>query len=222
MLRRWLKKIKVAMDNIHSSWLELFSKFDYNHSTELSKKVFPPVSLIFRVFEMDVSKINIVLLGQDPYHKQGQAHGLSFSVPTGVTIPPSLRNIFLEIQHNFPERGYVFKTGNLSRWFEEENIFLLNSSLTVEPGKPGSHIDKWEKFTDDVIKYIFEHNDRCVFLLLGNFAKGKSKFINDKTRIITATHPSPMAQMSSVPFLGSGVFKKIEYQLNKEINWSLN
>jgi uracil-DNA glycosylase len=207
---------------IHSSWSELFSKFSIDLSKICNDIVYPPKEMVYKVFTMDPREIKVVLLGQDPYHKEGQAHGLSFSVPSGVTIPPSLRNIFREIQHNFPERGYVFKTGNLDRWFTEEKIFLLNASLTVVHNKPGSHMKIWEAFTNEVIKYISDVNPNCIFLLLGNFAKEKSKMITDKSRIISGTHPSPLAQTSAVPFLGSGIFKKVEFQLNKEINWSVS
>jgi uracil-DNA glycosylase len=198
---------------MHESWKPLFDKHKIliNHND----KIYPPKELVYRVFDMDVKEIKILLLGQDPYHKKGQAHGLSFSVADNIKIPPSLRNIFKELKLEFPERNYEFLNGNLERWFNEEKIFLLNASLTVEESKPNSHAKIWNKFTDDVIKFISDNNSNCIFLLLGNFAKEKRKFINNQDLIVEAPHPSPLAQ----GFIGSNVFKQIEEKLNQNINW---
>jgi uracil-DNA glycosylase len=198
---------------MHESWKPLFvkHKISINHTD----KIYPPKELVFRVFDMDVKEIKILLLGQDPYHKKGQAHGLSFSVTDNIKIPPSLRNIFKELKQEFPERNYNFLNGNLERWFNEEKIFLLNASLTVEESNPNSHAKIWNKFTDDVIKFISDNNPYCIFLLLGNFAKDKRKFINNQNLIVEAPHPSPLAQ----GFIGSNVFKQIEVKLNQTINW---
>ena len=198
---------------MHESWKLLFDKHKIliNHND----KIYPPKELVYRVFDMDVKEIKILLLGQDPYHKKGQAHGLSFSVADNIKIPPSLRNIFKELKLEFPERNYEFLNGNLERWFNEEKIFLLNASLTVEESKPNSHAKIWNKFTDDVIKFISDNNSNCIFLLLGNFAKEKRKFINNQDLIVEAPHPSPLAQ----GFIGSNVFKQIEEKLNQTINW---
>jgi len=168
---------------------------------------------------MDVREIKVVLLGQDPYHGPEQAHGLSFSVPNGVAIPPSLRNIYKELQDEFPERNYKFNSGNLEQWFYREKIFLLNSSLFVFKGKPGSMMDIWEDFTNETIKFISEQNAECVFLLLGNFAKSKDVFISNKERTIKGVHPSPMA--ARYGFFGSGIFKQVEEKLNQKIDWSI-
>lgn len=213
----------------HESWNSLFDSYDFSYMDSLynqsnGTEIYPEKENVFRVFEMDVKDIRVLLLGQDPYHGPGQAHGLSFSVPTGISIPPSLRNIYKELQAEFPERGYTFQTGNLERWFNEEKIFLLNSSLSVERGTPGSHMDVWEDFTNDVIRFISENNSNCVFLLLGNFAKAKAAFIKNpkvgsKLRIITGVHPSPMAAQHG--FFGSGIFKKVELALEQPINWSV-
>ena len=190
------------MQSIHPSWIPLFEKHCLFHCgiTNLPLEIkaqiinditiYPPEEKIFRIFEMNLDEIQIVLLGQDPYHQPNQAHGLSFSVPDGIKIPPSLKNIYKELQNNFPERNYQFGSGNLEKWFHREKIFLLNASLTVIDGKAGSHMKIWRDFTDDVIKYISENNNKCIFLLLGNFAKEKAKFIEDKTRILTCPHPS--------------------------------
>jgi uracil-DNA glycosylase len=207
------------MNNIHESWKPLFDKFEFYLDalfSEAEDDVYPPKKFVFRVFELDVNEIKVVLLGQDPYHGPNQAHGLSFSVSKKIKIPPSLQNIFKELKLEFPERNYEFKNGDLSRWFNEEKIFLLNTSLTVLKSKPGSHMDIWSNFTDKVIQYISDNNDNCIFLLLGKPAKEKINFINNKNNIVTGVHPSPMAQ----GFIGSNVFKKVEQKLNEEINWS--
>ena len=217
------------MNSIHQSWIPLFEKHCLfcNETLDLPLeikaqiihdiKVYPPEEQIFRIFEMNLEEIQIVLLGQDPYHGPSQAHGLSFSVSDGIKIPPSLKNIYKELQSTFPERNYEFNSGNLEKWFYREKIFLLNSSLTVIGGKAGSHMKLWRNFTDDVIKYISENNNKCIFLLLGNFAKEKEKFIEDKTRILTCPHPSPLAR----GFIGSRIFKKVEEKLEKEIDWNI-
>jgi len=208
------------MCNYHSSWSKLFNKYKFNIDLLYSDEhiVYPKKEDLFRVFNMDVNEIRVLLLGQDPYHGEGQAHGLSFSVPDGITIPPSLRNIFKELQNEFPERNYNFTTGNLEKWFYREKIFLLNSSLSVIKGNPGSQMDIWENFTNDVIKFISKKNNNCVFLLFGNFAKAKEIFIKNKNNIIKCSHPSPMA--SKYGFFGSNVFKKVEEILNEKIDWS--
>lgn len=205
------------MYEIHNSWTKLFNKYDINLDEiyEIGE-VYPPKELVFRVFQMDVKDIRIVLLGQDPYHGQNQAHGLSFSVPDSEKVPPSLKNIFKELKFEFPERNYDFSSGNLEQWFIREKIFLLNSSLTVQKGKAGSDMSIWEEFTDEVIKFISEQNDNCVFLLLGNYAKSKHVFIKNKSKIVTEVHPSPLAR----GFVGSNVFKRVESALGYEVNWS--
>ena len=202
---------------IHPSWNPLFEHYDFDLNDIYEGEVYPPKEQVFRVFELPVDKIRIVLLGQDPYHGVGQAHGLSFSVPTGVSIPPSLLNIYKELQRSFPERGYTFPSGNLEPWFLREGIFLCNASLTVEKGKAGSHMDIWKEFTDDVIQYIDTHNKSCVFLLLGNFAKSKASLITKKDRIVTEVHPSPLAR----GFVGSNVFQRVEQVLGSPVNWSI-
>jgi uracil-DNA glycosylase len=208
---------------MNESWKPFFEKFESIpnlnalYSSE-EKPVYPEKENVYRVFEMDVTKIKIVLLGQDPYHGQGQAHGLSFSVPTGVKIPPSLRNIFKELQNEFPERNYNFVSGNLQQWFYREKIFLLNASLTVVEGKAGSHMKQWETFTNSVIEFISAQNPMCIFLLLGNFAKAKEKYILNKERIINGVHPSPLSAHNG--FFNSNIFIKVEELLNEKIDWS--
>jgi uracil-DNA glycosylase len=205
------------MYEIHDSWTNLFNQYDINIDDiyEIGE-VYPPKDMVFKVFQMDVKDIRIVLLGQDPYHGPNQAHGLSFSVPVNEKIPPSLKNIFKELILEFPERNYNFKSGNLEQWFTREKIFLLNSSLTVQRGKAGSDMSIWEEFTDGVIKFISEQNSDCVFLLLGNYAKSKNVFIKNKNKIVTEVHPSPLAR----GFVGSNVFKRVEDVLGEEVDWS--
>lgn len=206
------------MESIHKSWKSFFETYNFNLDELYSEdEVYPPKEYIFRVFEMNVKKIKIVLLGQDPYHNKGQAHGLSFSVPDNIPIPPSLKNIYKEINTEFPERNYVFNNGNLERWFYEEKIFLLNSSLSVIKNKPSSHMNIWEEFINDVISYIDKHNKKCIFLLLGKYAQSKEKFIKNKNRIIKEVHPSPLSANNG--FFNSNIFKKIEENLGEQINW---
>ena len=208
---------------MNESWKPFFDKFEStpNLNTLYSsgeKPVYPEKENVYRVFEMDVTKIRVVLLGQDPYHGPNQAHGLSFSVPTGVKIPPSLRNIYKELQNEFPERNYNFVSGNLEQWFYREKIFLLNASLTVVEGKAGSHMKQWETFTNSVIEFISVQNPSYVFLLLGNFAKAKEKYILNKERIINGVHPSPLSAHNG--FFNSNIFIKVEELLNEKIDWS--
>jgi len=208
------------MCNYHSSWSKLFNKYKFNIDLLYSGEdiIYPKKEDLFKVFNMDVNDIRVLLLGQDPYHGDGQAHGLSFSVPDNVPIPPSLRNIFIELKNEFPERNYNFTSGNLEKWFNREKIFLLNSSLSVIKNKPSSQMNIWENFTDNVIKFISKKNKKCVFLLFGNFAKAKEIFIKDKNKIVKCAHPSPLA--SKYGFFGSNVFIKVEEILNEEIDWS--
>jgi uracil-DNA glycosylase len=159
----------------------------------------------------------LVILGQDPYHNDGQADGLAFSVPKNQKIPPSLRNIFKELMNEFPERGYQFDHGDLTQWFEKEKIFLLNTALTVEKNNPGSHCSQWCQMTDAVIQEIAEKNKKCIFLLLGKHAQEKEKLITNKSRIVKCVHPSPLS--ASKGFFNSGIFKEVETKLKKEINW---
>jgi uracil-DNA glycosylase len=202
---------------IHPSWQPLFDEYDIDLESLYDTEVYPPKDLVFKAFSIPVQDIRVVLLGQDPYHGKGQAHGLSFSVPPGVPIPPSLQNIFKELKQSFPERTYQFQSGDLTHWLLREKIFLFNASLTVIQGQAGSHMTAWKQFTDDVIRFIDIHNPNCVFLLLGNFAKAKADLIAKKDRIVTEVHPSPLAR----GFVGSGVFKRVETVLGGPVDWSL-
>ncbi len=213
--------------NVHSSWNELFIKWMpeinsildtvYSSSGSANTKTYPDKQLIFKAFEIDVSQIKIVIVGQDCYHGEGQAMGLCFSVPKGIKIPPSLVNIFKELKNEFPERNYDFVHGDLTEWMVRENMFLLNSALTVKQSTPLSHIKKWEKFTNDVIKYVMEKNTKCVFLLLGSYAKDKTVIINNDDRCVKGVHPSPLSTYYG--FFNSGIFKNIESKIGSLINW---
>ena len=211
--------------NVHESWYPLFKKWHliidnilteaYDGSSRI--KTYPSQNLVFKAFEIDIGKIQLVIVGQDCYHGDGQAMGLCFSVPEDIKIPPSLVNIFKEIQNEFPERQYNFTNGDLTQWMERENMFLLNSALTVKQASPLSHIKKWEKFTDAVMEYIMEKNDKCIFLLLGKYAKDKTKIIQNNSRCVKGVHPSPLSAHQG--FFNSGLFKEIENKIGKQINW---
>lgn len=208
--------------SINPAWQPLFDEYEidldgiYNNSI---LPVYPLSADVFSVFSMAPSEIRLVLLGQDPYHGPGQAHGLSFSVPIGVHTPPSLQNIFKELQLEFPERDYKFTHGNLARWHQEEKIFLLNTSLTVLQGQPNSHSDLWASFTDDVIRTIVAANSSCLFLLLGAYAKSKAALIGNPSRVVAGVHPSPLSAYRG--FFGSGIFRSCEERLGSQIDWSL-
>lgn len=184
--------------------------------------IFPPGSQIFRAFELTpVDKVKVVILGQDPYHGPGQAHGLSFSVPEGVTAPPSLKNIFKEIESDMGVRmsGYP----NLESW-ARQGVLLLNAVLTVRSGVAASHSKiGWQEFTDAVIKYISGNCEGVVFMLWGNFARTKSELI-DKSRhfVLEAAHPSPLARGA---FFGCRHFSRANQALaasgRTPINWQL-
>ncbi|MFK7779928.1 MAG: uracil-DNA glycosylase [Candidatus Gracilibacteria bacterium] len=180
--------------------------------------IYPKEENIFKAFEKTpFSKIKIVILGQDPYHGEGQAQGFCFSVPEGTKFPPSLRNIFKELQ----QEG---KNGDLTSW-TEQGVFLLNSILTVQAGKPASHSKiGWEFFTDSVIKNISDKKNGVIFLLWGAFAQSKKKLIDESKHIILeTTHPSPFSAYRS--FLGSNCFKDVNNILKnrgeKKINWNI-
>jgi len=172
-------------------WFQELSDFiekDYN-----KKVCYPSKENIFKIFDLiPLKEIKVVILGQDPYHGAGQAQGLSFSVPKGLKLPPSLRNIYKEITSHTQEMIPI--SGDLN-YLAHQGVFLLNTILTVEENKPGSHQKKgWEVFSDEVIMQISAQTDHLVFLLWGNYAQKKAKLIDSsKHLILTAGHPSPMS-----------------------------
>jgi uracil-DNA glycosylase len=179
--------------------------------------------LIFNAFsKTPLDKVKVVILGQDPYHGPGQAMGLSFSVPDGVTPPPSLVNIFKELQE---DTGLAIpNTGNLTKW-AEQGVLLLNASLTVRAADPMSHAKiGWHNFTDTVISTISHEKKKVVFILWGKFAQEKKKLIDNKKHLIlTAAHPSPLSAHNG--FFGSRPFSKTNEYLMQNgldpINWAV-
>ena len=185
-------------------------------------RIFPPGSQIFRAFELTpVPQVKVVILGQDPYHGPGQAHGLSFSVPAGVPAPPSLKNIFREIETDLGVRmsGYP----NLENW-ARQGVLLLNAVLTVRCAEAASHSRiGWQEFTDAVIRYISDNCEGVVFMLWGNFARTKSELIDHSRHcVLEAAHPSPLARGA---FFGCRHFSKANEYLaatgRTKIDWQL-
>jgi len=185
--------------------------------------VFPDLENIFASFQQTpVAEISVLLLGQDPYHGEGQAHGLSFSVKNGTKLPPSLKNIFKELESDLGIKNSA--NGDLTVW-ARQGVLLLNSVLTVRSGPPASHKNKgWEKFTDAVIQNLSRSKKDLVFVLWGNYAKNKKKLIDPlKHTIIEGVHPSPLSANSG--FFGSKPFSAINHSLSslgkKIINWKI-
>ena len=186
------------------------------------KRVYPPGSQIFRAFDLTpVDNVKVVILGQDPYHGAGQAHGLSFSVPTGIPAPPSLKNIFKEIESDLGIKmsGYP----DLEKW-AQQGVLLLNAVLTVRSGEAASHSKiGWEEFTDAVIRYISDNCDGVVFMLWGNFARSKRALIDhSRHHVLEAAHPSPLARGA---FFGCRHFSRANALLvaqgGRPIDWQL-
>jgi uracil-DNA glycosylase len=188
---------------IEASWLEeLKDEFDKDYFLELKKflleekrlyQVYPPGPRIFAAFDVTpFNKVKVVLLGQDPYHGPGQAHGLCFSVPHGIKPPPSLVNIFQELKEDLGIP--VPSHGNLERW-AGQGVLLINATLTVRANQAGPHQNKgWERFTDQVIRILSERRDHLVFMLWGNYAQAKSEMIDSsKHLVLKAAHPSPFS-----------------------------
>lgn len=202
--------------NIEHSWKEVMKgEFEQPYFSELKKflveekakyPIYPPGSQIFEAFNRTpFHKVKVVILGQDPYHGPGQAHGLCFSVPDGVMFPPSLQNILIELANdlNLP----LPKSGNLSSW-AEKGVLLLNATLTVRANHAGSHQGKgWEIFTDNVIKKLSDNREKIVFLLWGRYAQNKRQLIDTtKHFILEAPHPSPLSAYRG--FMGCCAFSK--------------
>ena len=191
---------------------------------EKGKIIYPPGPLIFNAYNLTpFDKVKIVILGQDPYHGPGQAHGLSFSVPVGIKPPPSLVNIFKEIKNDlgYNPPGH----GNLENW-AKQGVFLLNAMLTVEKDKPASHQHiGWQYFTDATISALSNHREGLVFLLWGAFAQQKSQLIDQKKHLVLMSpHPSPFS--ADRGFFGCKHFSKANAFLTQHkmeaINWQLS
>jgi uracil-DNA glycosylase len=223
-----------APKNLDISWLEhLESEFQQDYMRELKqflieeksagKTVFPSPEHVFNAFNSTpFDKVKVVILGQDPYHGDGQAHGLSFSVLVGVKVPPSLKNIFKELQAdlNIP----IANHGCLQSW-AKQGVLLLNATLTVGQADAGSHQGQgWELFTDQVVRQLNDQRQGLVFLLWGSYAQKKGAFIDrHKHCVLTSSHPSPLSAYRG--FLGCGHFSTANEYLKQQgadpIDWSL-
>lgn len=219
---------------IEQSWKEaLQPEFDKPYFGQIAdflkveklagKIIYPPGPYIFNAFNTTpFSKVKVVILGQDPYHNPNQAHGLSFSVPMGIAAPPSLVNMFKELETDLglPRPNH----GNLEKW-AAQGVLLLNASLTVEQNKPMSHSKiGWHDFTNSVIKTLSDKKEKLVFLLWGGFAKSKQELVDkNKHLVLTAAHPSPLSAYNG--FYGCKHFSKTNIWLEENkltpINWSL-
>lgn len=212
----WKNKLSREFEKPYFNKLVSFIKEEYQEH-----QVFPKGKEIFNAFNhCTFENTKVVILGQDPYHGPGQAHGLSFSVREGVPFPPSLLNIFKEINRdlNFP----IPSNGNLTRW-ADQGVLLLNATLTVRAHQAGSHQKKgWEEFTDAVIQHIANEKEHVVFMLWGAYAQKKAAFISEEKHLkLDAPHPSPLSAHRG--FLGCGHFSKANDYLKrnglKEIQW---
>lgn len=216
---------------IESSWKQVLqTEFDKEYFVGLTdfvrkeyktKRIFPPAPLIFNAFDRcPFDKVKVVIIGQDPYHGEGQAHGLCFSVNDGVEFPPSLVNIFREIERDLGKP--MPKSGNLTRW-AEQGVLLLNATLTVQAHQAGSHQGRgWETFTDAVIRKLAEEKENLVFMLWGNYAQQKGSVINTSRHLaLKSVHPSPLSAYRG--FIGCGHFSAANEYLRKtgrsEIEW---
>ena len=211
------KSWKALLDKeFHSDYFPRIKDFILQEKAK-GKEVYPPGPFIFRAFDLcSFTDVRVVLLGQDPYHGPGQAHGLCFSVPNGIPAPPSLHNILKEIQS---DTGISSQTsGDLSVW-AEQGVLLLNTILTVNKSEPGSHKNAgWSKFTDAVIRKISDEKTGIIFLLWGNFAQEKAVLIDkNKHYVLEAAHPSPFSAHKG--FFGCKHFSKTNALLSSPIRW---
>ena len=210
-------------DEFHKEYMIRLLEFLENEQQN-DRIIYPPIQFIFNAFNhTPFDKVKIVILGQDPYHGSQQAHGLSFSVQKGVPIPPSLQNLYKELDSDIPE----FRTpphGDLTGW-ADQGVLLLNTTLTVEGSKPASHQKRgWEIFTDKVITELSERRSGLIFMLWGKFAQTKTALIDgSKHYILTAAHPSPLSAYNG--FFGCRHFSKANAYLASqgltEINWQI-
>ena len=215
----WDNKLSVIWNS--EGFHKFMSIIDHEYDT---KTIYPPKEDIFAALKNTPFKdVKVVIVGQDPYHGEGEAMGLSFSVQDGIKLPPSLKNIYQELKDDL---GYEpVKSGDLTKW-TKEGVLLLNATLTVIKDTPNSHAKLgWDKFTDYVIKVLNEKEEPVVFILWGNFARSKKVFItNPKHLVIESAHPSPFSARNG--FFGSKPFSKTNEFLKKnnlkEIDWNLN
>jgi len=213
---QWQTILQPEFDKDYFVRLTDFVKNEYK-----TRRIFPPGSLIFNAFNLcPYDKVKVVILGQDPYPNEGQAHGLCFSVNENVEFPPSLMNIFKEIQAEFGKP--IPKNGNLTRW-AEQGVLLLNAILTVQAHLPTSHQGKgWEIFTDAVVRKLATEKEHLVFMLWGNYAQQKGAFIDpNRHLVLKSSHPSPLS--ANRGFFGNQHFILANQYLKahgeKEIDW---
>ena len=212
----WREVLQPEFDKPYFELLTSFVRQAYQ-----TKQCFPPAKLIFNAFDScPFDKVRVVIIGQDPYHDVGQAQGLCFSVPDGIAVPPSLQNIYKELESDL---GIVPpKSGNLQHW-AEQGVLLLNATLTVEAHRPGSHQNKgWEELTDAAIAALNARREHLVFMLWGAYAKRKGQVIDTKKHLVlTAPHPSPLSAYQG--FFGCKHFSKANEYLTRygmqPINW---
>ena len=212
----WKKVLQPEFDKPYFAELVNFVRYEYQ-----TKKIFPPAPLIFNAFDQcPFDEVKVVILGQDPYHGDGQANGLCFSVNDGVRFPPSLVNIFKEIENELGKPAPA--SGNLTRW-AQQGILLLNATLTVQAHQAGSHQGRgWEQFTDAVIRTLADRKENLVFILWGAYAQSKAGFVDaNKHLILQSAHPSPFSVHRG--FFGNNHFIATNNYLRekglKEIDW---
>nr|ACX30486.1 uracil DNA glycosylase [uncultured Candidatus Thioglobus sp.] len=217
LTKDWSEQLDFIFKQGYYRHLLEFLEYESTHN----KTIYPPKDQIFTAFNLSSFKnTKVIILGQDPYHNEGQAHGLSFSVPDGVRVPPSLRNIYQELSSDLSITPS--QSGNLTHW-ATQGVLLLNSALTVEKNLPGSHAKSgWVDFTDTVIDILNEKKQNLVFLLWGAYAQKKTELIDqDKHLVLTAAHPSPFSAHKG--FFGCKHFSKTNDYLKihklKTINW---
>ena len=217
LTKDWSEQLDFIFKQGYYRHLLEFLEYESTHN----KTIYPPKDQMFNAFDLSSFKnTKVIILGQDPYHNEGQAHGLSFSVPDGIRVPPSLRNIYQELSSDLSITPS--QSGNLTHW-ATQGVLLLNSALTVEKNSPGSHAKSgWVDFTDTVIDILNEKKQNLVFLLWGAYAQKKTELIDqDKHLVLTTAHPSPFSAHKG--FFGCKHFSKTNDYLKihklKTINW---
>lgn len=213
----WRNHLESEFQSDYMKQLKSFLQKEY----EIGKKIYPDAQKYFNALDLvDLKNVKVVILGQDPYHGPGQAHGLSFSVPEGVRFPPSLLNIFKELKNDLGKE--MPTSGNLERW-AKQGVLLLNAVLTVEESKAAAHQGKgWEKFTDKIIEVVNNECDHVVFILWGAYAQKKGSIVDRKKHLVLeSVHPSPLS--SHRGFFGSKPFSKTNHWLQSQglapIDW---
>jgi len=212
----WKRALQPEFDKDYFTGLTGFVRDEYQ-----TKLIFPPATHIFNAFEQcPFDRVKVVIIGQDPYHGDGQAHGLCFSVNDGIAFPPSLRNIFKEIERDLGKS--IPSSGNLTRW-AQQGVLLLNATLTVQAHLAGSHQGQgWETFTDAVIRKLADEKEHLVFMLWGSYAQKKGAVIDSNRHLVLkSVHPSPLSAYRG--FIGNSHFSLANNYLKenglKEINW---